>query len=450
MNIIIIGAGEVGLYIATLLSKQKHNVILIDKNAQILDEVSWQMDVAVQHGSGTDWQLLDRLLEIQPDLILALTDQDEVNLAACSIAKHLGYPKTIARVKDNLFLNRKRLDFAKIFNVDFFISPELSVAYDIYKYIVSPDSLAFENFAHGEVQMRTLRVPPDWIRCDVPLSELQLPDGIILALIYRRQSEGDPLLIFPHGSDLIIAGDEVTLIGKRQPMTEIHRFFGLRREVGERVFIAGGSLVGKNLAKILQEHKMQVTLIDKNCARCKALAKELPQCKVIEQDATNLDFLLAENIQSSDYYIMCTPSDERNILGALLAKEAGCKNIAITISNNRLLPFMDHLGIVHAVSPKLSAANRIIALSTSKVITSLVSLYENEAEILEITVSVHSQIIGIPLSEIGTRLPKDFLIVMIQNRGSISIAKGESVICPGDTVIVIANPKYFQELGNIF
>jgi trk system potassium uptake protein TrkA len=147
---------------------------------------------------------------------------------------------------------------------------------------------------------------------------------------------------------------------------------------------------------------------------------------------------------------MCTSNDERNILGALLAKQAGCNNAAITLSDNRFLPLIHQLGIVHAVSPKQAAANRIIALATSKAIISLISLYENEAEILEIMVSINSQIIGIPLSEIGPRLPKDFLIVMIQNRGTISIAKGESVICPGDTVIVLCNPKYFQELENIF
>ncbi len=450
MNIVIIGAGDIGLYIATLLSKQKHNVILIDKNGAKLEEVSWQMDVAIQQGSGTDWQLLDHLLEIQPDLFLALTNQDEVNLVACSIAKHLGYPKTIARVKDNLFLNRTRLDFARVFNVDYFISPELLVAYDIYKYMISPGSLAFENFAHGEVQMRTLQVPSTWNRQNTPLAQLQLPKGIILGLIYRHLPNEKSQLIFPHGSDCILPGDELTFIGKRQQISHIHHFLGLTIQKVDRVLIIGGSLVGINLAKILQEHRIHVSIIEKDFSHCQKLAKELPHCHIIQQDGTNLDFLLSENLRPTDYYIMCTSHDELNILGALLAKETGCKNVIIPLSNNRFLSLMHHLGIVHVVSPKLAIANQIIALATSKSITSLVSLYENEAEILEINVSLNSQIIGIPLAEIGPRLPKDFLIVMIQNRGSISIAKGDSVICPGDMVIVICNPKYFQELGNIF
>jgi trk system potassium uptake protein TrkA len=450
MNIVIIGAGDVGLYIAALLSKQKHNVTLIDKNGAKLEEISWQMDVAIQQGSGTDWQLLDGLLEMKPDLFLALTDQDEVNLVACSMAKHLGYPRTIARVKDNLFLNRTRLDFNRIFNVDFFINPELLVAYDIYEYIVSPGSLVFENFAHGVVQMRTLHVPDTWDLKNQRIAELGLPKGVILGLIYRRMSDGEPKLIFPHGSDYILPNDEVTLIGERQQMSDIHYFFNLPTQKIEHVTIVGGTLVGINLVKILQERAIPVSLIDKNPRHCQKLAKELTRTSIIQQDGTDLDFLLSENIQPSDYYIMCTSHDETNILGTLIAKEAGYQNIALTLSNNRFLSLMYHLGIVHVASPKLAAANQIIALATSKSISSLVSLYENEAEILEIAVSINSQIIGIPLSEIGPRLPKDFLIVMIQNRGSISIAKGDSVISPGDIVIVICNPKYFQELGNIF
>lgn len=449
MNIVIVGVGDVGLYIATLLSKQKHNVILIDKDKAKLEELTWQMDVAIQQGSGTDWQLLDRLLEMKPDLFLALTDQDEVNLTACSMAKHLGYSRTIARVRNQSFLNHVRLDFARLFNVDYFISPELLVAYDLYKYIVSPGSLAFENFAHGEVQMRTLHVPPTW-NYHQPLANLRLPKGIIVALIYRQQPNAEPRLIFPHGSDCILPGDHVTLIGKRHPMSDIHRFFGIESKKGKHIFIVGGSLVGINLAKILLEHNMQVSLIEKDPAHCLELAKELPQCRIMQQDGTNLDFLMSERLEPSDYFIMCTCNDELNVLGTLLAKEAGCQNVALILSNNRFLPLVHDLGIDHVVSPKLTVANQVIALATSKSISSLVSLYENEAEILEIKVSLYSQIVGIPLADIGPRLPKDFLIAMIQSRGCISIAKGDSVICPGDTLIVICNPKYFQELENIF
>lgn len=450
MNIIIIGAGAIGLYVANLLSKQKHNVILIDKNGAALEERSWEMDVAIREGSGTDWQLLDSLLEINPDLFLALTSEDETNLVACSIAKHLGYPRTIARVKDNRFLNRVRLDFARLFNVDYFIGPELLVAHDIYKHLVSASSLAFENFAHGALQMRTILVPSTWAKRQ-SLRELQLPTGIIVGLIYRsNREEGWPPIIFPHGADYILPGDEVTLIGERDQMATIHQFFGIREKKLQSVVVMGGSLIGINLAKILQERDVQVRIIEKNYQRCLALAKELPACRIIHHEAVDLDFLASEKVSKADYFVSCTNSDESNVLGALVAKEAACENVALVLTNTRFIPLANRLGLVHVVSPQVAAANQVVSLAASSAVTSLVSLYENEAEILEMTVSLDSKIIGLPLADLGPKLPKDFLIAMIQSRGHITIAKGDSIICPGDTVIVICNPKYFQELQKIF
>jgi trk system potassium uptake protein len=450
MNIVIVGAGDIGSYIATLLSKQRHNVILIDKNGAKLEEIVTQFDVAIKQGSGCDWQLLDDLLEAKPDLFLALTSDDEVNLVACSIAKQLGYPRTIARVKDNRFLNRTRLDFARLFNVDYFIGPELLVAYDIYKHIIHPGTLGFESFAHGALQMRTLTVPSDWGLAHKSLSQLGLPSGVILSLIHRKLEGGKEQLIFPHGADHILPGDDITLIGEREQIADIPYFFGLESKKIKSVVLVGGSLIGINLAKVLQERKIDIYIIERNYKQCVALAEQLPKCHILHHEGTDLDFLLSEKIGGVDYFVACTNSDEVNVLAALVAKEAGCENVAIVLSNDLFVPLVTRLGIIHVVSPKLVAASRILSLSTSRAVTSLISLYENEAEIVEITVSMNSKIVGIPLAEMGSKLPHDFLIAMIQNRGRITIAKGDSVICPGDTVIVICRAQYFNELEKIF
>ena len=450
MNIIIIGAGDIGIYTASALSKQGHNVIIIDKNAARLGELSWQMDVAVRKGSGTDWELLDDLLETKPDLLLALTSQDEVNLVSCSLAKHLGYPRTIARVKDNHFLNRTRLDFARLFSADYFISPELIVAYEIYKYFVNLDSVAFETLAHGAVQMRTIQVSKQWNQEDKTLSELKLPPGVIVGLIHRTAEDGTSITIFPHGYDHILPGDEITLIGERDPIANIHQFFGLNVKRIKSVVIVGGTLVGINLAKILQDKDIAVHLIDKDASVCLRLAEELPHARITHQEGIDPDFLLNERIGRADYFVMCSNHDEINILGVLAAREAGCEHEAIVLSNERLAHLVTQLGIKYAVSPQQAAARQILSFATTKAVTSLISLYANEAEIVEATVSLNSKVIGIPLSDLGPRLPKDFLIAMIQNRGRVTIPKGDSVICPGDIVIVICNPKYFKELETIF
>lgn len=450
MNIIIIGAGDIGLYIATLLSKQSHNVIVIDKDRTKLEEMSWQLDVAIKEGSGTDWHLLDNLMEMRPDLFLALTNNDEDNLVACSIAKHLGYPRTIARVKDNRFLNWTRLDFARLFNVDYFIGPDLLVAYDIYKCMLLLDSIAFETFAHGALHMRTLRIPITWNLQDESISHLRLPPNLIIGLICRKGVGGKRELIFPHGSDYILQGDEVTLIGDKEEITEVQSFFGLQQQSVRSVVIVGGSLIGVNLAKILQDRKIDVRLIEKDYSRCTLLAKELPNCSILHQEGNDFDFLLSEKMQKADFFVSCTTNDESNILSALVAREAGCQHVAIVLASNRFVSLAKRLDIKHVVAPRLAAAQRILSLIASETITSLVSLYEQEIEIVELIVSMNCKILGIPLAELGPLLPRDFLIAMIQNRGRLTIAKGDSVLCPGDTAIILCRPQYIPELKKIF
>lgn len=457
LNVVIVGAGGIGRHIASMLSKDQHNVILIDKNQKKLDEASWNLDVATRHGSGTDWQLLDDLQELSPNVFLALTNNDEVNLTACSIAKHLGYPRTIARVKDDRYLNRSRLDFGQLFDVDYFISPELLVANDILKYLVGSGSIVVEHFAHGAVEMRTISVPKRWRRSDQPLKSLNLPEGLIVGLIAREKEDkrsggmlGEKKVIFPHGDDTIHANDEVTFIGEKSAISKIQPLLGLESHPVNSAVIVGGSLTSIHLARLLKSRGISVQIIEKSYQRCCELADLLPSTTIVNHDATDFEFMRAEKIGDNDIIIGCTKNDEINFMATLLGKEAGCRDAIVMMSNMSYGPLAARLGVNHTVSPRLSAANHILSQILSGTVTSLVALYENQAEIMEINVSTDSKLVGIPLSELGPLLPRDFLIAMIQNRGRIMVAHGNRIISPGDTVIVITSPKHVHELEKIF
>lgn len=456
MSIVIVGAGDVGLYIAQILSKEEQNIVLIDKDGKKLQLASNILDVATREGSGTDWQLLDDLMELSPELFIALTDDDETNLVSCSIAKNLGYPRTIARVHDNRYLNRTRLDFSRIFEVDFFISPELLAATDILKHMLSPGSVATETFAHGAVQLRILEIPPKWHKQKIPLKQLKLPEGAIIGLIAReihKQSDShskEKEIIFPHGEDIILPGDEVTVIGETAVVANIHQFFGIEGKDVESVVIVGGSLTGFHLARLLIEMGIPVRILDKDYKRCCELANMLPEAIVIHHDATDLQFLKEEKIGQAGVFVACTRHDEINMMTGLLAKEAGCDEVIAILSNDSYQTQVKHLGINLAISPRKSAANHILSQILTGRVTSLVSVYENAAEIMEVNVSTDSKVVGIPLSELGPLFPRDFLIAMIQNRGRIMVANGSKIISPGDTVIVITSPRHVDDLENIF
>ncbi|MCB1114222.1 MAG: Trk system potassium transporter TrkA [Chlamydiia bacterium] len=444
LNIVIIGAGRIGAHMAELLSKAEHNVIVVDIDKKKIEDLSWVVDVATRVGSGTDWQLLDDLLELNPDWLIALTSDDENNLVACSIAKHLGYPNTIARVKDNRFLNRTRLDFARIFDVDHFVGPELLVAHDMLKYMVSEGSVVIENFANGAVQLRTILVPKSW-KSQAKLKDLKFPDGVMVGLIKR----GDDI-IFPHGDDTIKQGDEVTFIGETDAMDHLSSFIGHENKKIESVVIVGGSLVGLNLALLLEKRNIGVRLIDKNYDRCQELAEKLNDTTIMNHDITDLDFIRAEKIPQADLITFCTLNDETNLLGSMLLKEEGAEDVVVMLSGKSYDTLAEKAGVHQVASPRISAANRILSQILSGRVSSLISLYDNRAEVIEVNVGVDSKVVGIPLSDLGPLLPPDFLVAMIQNRGRIMVANGSRIISPGDTVIVISGPEHISELESIF
>lgn len=450
MNIVIMGAGDLGRHVAALLSKEKHNVILIDKDGQRLQEAAATMDIATRHGSGTDWQILEDLLEFSPDLYIALTGNEETNLVGCCIAKNLKYPRTIARVRHERYLNRMRLDFAHLFDVDYFIGPELLVAHDILKYIQSPGSLFVEHFAHGALQLLTLKIPDTWEKHAKPLKSFNLPENIIVGLICREEQQGPKKVIFPHGNDTILPGDEVTFIGATDTISEINRIFGISQKKISSVVIIGGSMTGLQLARLLVSKGIHVRIIDKNHEKCLLLADRLPDCTVLHHDGTDMEFLRSERVGGADIVIGCTNNDEVNMLAGALGKEVGCEDALVVLANPAYTSMATRLGLGHTLSPRIVATNHILSQLFSGKVNSLVSLYDNQAEIMELNVSLDSKLIGIPLSELGPFLPRDFLIVMIQNRGRIMIAHGNRIISPGDTVIVVTSPKHVAELQKIF
>ncbi len=455
MNIVIIGAGDIGSHITSLLSAEGHNITLVDINPHILEKISHDLDAAIIEGDGTDWQLLEELTEVGPDLIIALTGSDEINLVICSIAKNLHYPQTIARIRGIRYLNCSRLDFSHIFSLDHFIAPELLVAQDIFKFIITPQLSGTEGFAHGAIQMHTLKIPKKWHFKDKPLIALDLPPGIMVAVIRRKIQPNENEInnheiIFPHGHDTLRPDDDVTFIGETDAINEIHLFFDLPQKYANSVIIVGGSLIGYNLAKILQKRKINTTIIERNYQKCVLLADNLPEATILNQDGTNLDFLRSEQVGNSDAFIGCTQNDEVNILACSLGKKIGCQRSIVSISNISYAPLLEQLNIDQHVSPRIAMTNRILSITQREKVTAVASLYDNQAKIMEIKVSVNSPLAGIPISELGPFLPKNFLFAAIQNRGRIMIANGSRVLCPSDTVIIITHPDHTNELQKLF
>ena len=450
MNIVILGAGNIGSYLASVLSEEGHDVIIVDKDYKALERVSMASDVATRVGSGTDWRLLEEIKDFSPDFFIAVSSDDETNLASCAVAKNLGYPKTIARVRGSGFLDNRRLDFQKLFFVDHILGTERIIAEDIFKCILNPGNLAVENFAHGAVQMRTIVIPDNYAERGKSLAQAHLNDDLLIGLI-RRKIEGEKkTIIFPKGQDLLLPGDEATVVGKSAIMDDLHHIFGIAKKPIDSAVVIGGSGVAMHLVQRLLEHKIKVKIIEQDEAKCEHLAHLFPSAVILNHDGTDFHFLKEESVEASDIFIACTHSHETNVLTAILGKQAGCKEVIALVSDESVIPLLQRLDISYALSERESITRRIQLILHDETFISWASLYDNQANIMEVKISSESSLVGMPISDLSAALPKNLLIAMIKNQNGIIIPKGSNVLAPGDTAIVICGPESIEEMEKIF
>ena len=449
MKIAILGAGNTGSYVASVLSQKEHDIILIDKDAKRLEQASRANDIATIHATVPNRKLFEELGETHPDLFFAATGDDETNLVACAIAKNLGFPKTIARIKSREYLDHSRLDWGRLFHVDHFIGAEVLAAQDLFKVLIHSGDIAVEHFAHGAIQMRTLLMPSKWDRGGIPIRDLNLPQDLIVGLIRRKLVEGEKTL-FPHGDDYILPGDEVTVVGEAKVMHQLHEVFHCPERKTRSVILVGGTPLAVHLAHFLAPQRISVRIIEIDKNRCEALAEELPHATIIHRDGRDPDLMQSERVQDADALVSCTDHDGANFLIAALAKQIGCPRAIALITDPNYAPLLEKAGIVPALSARINIVNRVLSILHEETILSIASLSHDQAKIIECKVSAASKLVGIPLSDLAPHLPKDLLIAVIESRGKVTIGRGNRILCPDDTVIAICHPHQIPQLPHLF
>lgn len=449
MHVVILGAGKTGAHVAQVLSEEEHDVVLIDRDAKVLEHVSRETDIATLHATAPCWKIFEDLIENRPHLFFAATGDDETNLVSCAIAKNLGFPKAIARVKERGYLNHSRLDFGRLFFVDHFIGAEVLAAQDLFNVIVHAGDIAVEHFAHGAIQMRTLQIPDRWDRAGVPIRDLNFPEDLIVGLIRRKMADGEKVL-FPHGEDHILPGDEVTVVGESKVMHRLHEIFHSVEHRVRSVILVGGTPVASHLAHFLTQQRISVRIIEIDEARCEELAEFLPHATIINRDGRDPQLLKSERVQDADALVSCTHHDGANFLIAAMAKQIGCPKPIALISEPGYTPILEKAGVLPALSARVNVANRILSILHEETILSVASLSCDVAKIVELKVSPSSPLVGIPLSDLSSRLPKDLLIAVIESRGRVMIGKGNRILSPDDTVIAICHPHQIPQIPHLF
>ncbi len=447
MQIIIIGGGGVGSALARLLSNENQDVVVIEKNMELARSINEEMDVMVNYGSGASVVTLEKAGIKNAEMLIAVTEIDEVNIVACMLAKKLNVPITVARVRNPEYYEGSSILTNEQLGVDIFINPERVAAYEIAKIIRTPDVEDVEYFAKGRIKLVSFKVDERSKLVNQPLYKLSLPKECVVAAIERKNGE----FIVPGGRDLIFPGDKAYILGKRWVLNDISWIFQKHDSTSLRIVILGGGRIGLQLASMLESNKKNncnVKLIEKDEAWCEEIASQLNKTLVLQGDATDLSFLEQEEISTADVLVAVTGDDRTNILASVLAKQFGVKKIICEVINHEYIPLFQTIGINHIISPRLLTAAQILKLIRKGEVISMSLIREGKMEILEVNVPPDARVVNKEIQHAG--IPKGILIGAILRKDKVIMPRGNDLILAGDHLIVFTSPQMNNQLDRLF
>lgn len=439
MKVIIIGAGVVGYTIAKKLSSEAQDVVLIEKDEKRIREVAEGLDVKIIHGSGSSPKVLMDAGVEHSDMVIAVTDSDEVNMIACLIAgSQSRVPKKIARIREPDYASYTQIFEKDYLDLDFNINPEKAAAERILKIIEVPGAVDVAEFADGNVKLIGMRLTAT---CGIvgqklkDLKELHPDHKVIIVAIYR-----DSETIIPNGSTVLEEGDLVFTVTVPAEIPNLIKLLGRKEKAGSKVMLVGGGEIGFYLAQWLEKKGFTVKVIERNEQRAGFIADRLKKAIVIKGDGTDQNLLMEENVRDIDTFISVTNDEEANILTALLAKRMGAGRCIALIDKPEYLSMVSTVGIDVGVSPRLASVSGILQFVRRGKILAVTQLMEERVEAIETIAMETSDIASKPLKEL--KFPQGALIgAVVREKNEVIIPEGKTLIQPGDKVIIFALPK---------
>jgi trk system potassium uptake protein TrkA len=447
MHVIVSGAGEVGVHIADRLSREGHDVALIDRDAKRIAEAEERLDVQTVVGRGTSPSVLEQAGLSKAGLFIAVTNDDEVNLVAALLAKQSGVETTIVRLQSDALRTAASSTLRKAMGVDYVIDPDHETAQEIYELLRFPGASEIFPMMGGEIMVFGARLPADAPMVGQTLHELAAAHEPHWDFLIGSVTRGDKTVIAKQDLRLE-ADDHLRIVCNQRGRQQLLRLLGLESRVPRRVMLLGGGHTGRILAERLQQRGAFVTIVERKPERARELAERLEHTVVLEGEITDADLLAEEEIGSQDVVIALTGEDDANILACLFAKGAGAKETIAVVHRLALLSLVHEAGIDVAISPRTAIANAVLRFVRGGKISSVTTFLEGEGEILELVVGEGTVADGGIIAELP--LPKDVLVGAVVRDGNAEIARGRTKLRDADRVIAFAMPEAIAGVKRIF
>ncbi|MEE8334897.1 MAG: Trk system potassium transporter TrkA [Candidatus Neomarinimicrobiota bacterium] len=446
MKIVILGAGEVGFHVAKSLTKENHDITIMDIDPMKCKRASEQLDVIAVEGNGASPNNLIQARVHEADYVLCLTRVDEVNLIASQQAHELGAKKIIARLRNQQYSTKQSIIKPEKFGIDLVIHPEKEACREIIRLIKHSYATQVNEFEGGRIQMLGVRLSHNCFIVDKSVLEVSKSSddfkfGIVAVLRSGKT-------IVPWGGFKFQKDDICYFIVKTENVSSLMAMLGIKANKTKSIIILGGSKIGRSLAEALQL-EMNVRLIDNSREKAEWLATQMTETLILHGDGTDVELLNSENVQDADSFIAVTESEKTNLLSSLLAHHLGIKQTIIHISNTEFLPIVNEIGVGIALSKNMSTVNAILRFINSTISkTSITTFDEIEVDVLEFNPEPDSPVTKSDLNDL--KFPEETIVGVINHHGHLSIARGTSRLTDEDTVLVFAKSKSIKKLRKLF
>ena len=449
MQIIIVGCGNVGATLTEQLSKEGHNITVIDTDAQRAESVANRFDVMGVVGNGASFNVQNEAGIEEADLLIAVTTSDELNLLCCLIARKTGGCNTVARVRNPIY-NREIGYIKEELGLSMVINPEYAAASEIARLLKFPSAIKVDTFAKGRVELLQCKIGEGSVLGGQPLTYIS--SGLHCDVLICSVERGEEVYI-PSGNFELQEKDVITVVASSKKANEFFRKIGMATNRIKSCMIIGGGETTYYLAKQLLPMGISIKIIEQDKERCNELSDLLPQAMVIHGDGTERNLLYEEGLLQAHSFVSWTSLDEENIMLSLFAQSVSKAKTITKVHRIDYDEIIDKLDLGSVLYPKNITAEYILQYvramqnSIGSNVETLYRLIDGKVEALEFRVRERSELVGVPLKEL--QLKENVLIACISRRGIIITPGGQATIEVGDTVAVVTTNQGFHDLRDI-
>ncbi len=446
MKILIVGAGAVGFNLAKQLSKEGHDISVVERDGDLVKRITEKLDVSVVSGSASSPAVLVEAGIKNTEMVLAVTNSDEINMVVCMISHSFGVKTKIARIRNPEFTEDQSILQQNGFHIDYVVNPEKITISSILNIIGTPGSIYVADFATGDILLRGFNVPPDAPIAGKKLSELrevESTDSFLIVAVQRNEE-----MLIPKGDTHLMPHDNIFVLVAKEALPFFLPMVNRRADEVEKVLIYGVNRASLELAKRLEERKIGVTIIEPDREKTQQAATVLDKTVILQGSALDIDILKEASVDIADFFVALSESEQSNILSSLLAKRLGAKKAIVLTVDPAFVPIINSLGMDIVINPRLITVGSILQHIRRGRTLSVVKFQNSEAEAMELVAEKNSKIVGKQLKEIS--FPQGSILGAIVREGAMQLPTGNTWIEPGESVVVFALPNAIEKVQSLF